>query len=254
MRAIRSLSLLGILILPLPIFATVYYLSYLPQPPTYAFLLALAALVLASLLLLPAALILPKRNSFRLAPVATFLLLLPTLGGVAAFGVDVLRAWLPHGSWRPTPPPEAIASFTGETYAYFGMGAALARARSGNLYVIQCPEFLDCTWFTDRGFHDRLDSSSPIPCPTSEVKPRFLPPRLPSRPISTGILRMCHHASTFYVYLAALDDGTVLTWTYPRSSASFWARFDLTLLGSIAGLLGALWFLLPRNRTRWRAT
>jgi hypothetical protein len=242
------------LMLPLPVFATVYYLSHLPQRPTYALLLALASLILASVLLVPAPLIFAKRNSFRLASVAALLLLLATLGGMAGLGVDILRAWLPRGLWRPTPPPEPIASFAGETYAYFGMGAALARARSGNSYVIQCPESLDCRWSTERNYQDSLDTSSPIPCPTSEVNPRFLPPPLPSRPISTGILKMCDHASTFYIYLAALNDGSVMVWSYPSSSASFWAPFDMTLLGSIAGLLGALWLLLPCNRTLWRPT
>jgi len=247
----KPLLVAGFIVIPLPVIATIYYAIQFPQPPSYALPIGLASLVLGSGLLLPAALFFAKRKSFRTGPIIGLLTLLAALGSLSGFGIATVLQRLPRGSWVPTSPPEAIARFTENSYAFYGMGAIIAQARSGEPYLIQCSTALDCIWSTQTEYEQGLANTPRPPCPSSQLKPYYLPPSLPSPALSKGIVRICDHASDTYIHLALLEDTSVLVWSNPHTSASFWAPFDMTLLGSISGILAGCSLLLRHARGVW---
>jgi hypothetical protein len=241
-----------LLALPLPLVTTAYYVLQFPDPPVYVALVALGSLLLACSVLVPSALFFAKRTPLRTDTVIGVLVLLAALSGLASFGLATFIQRLPHGSWRPSSPPEPIARFTQDSYAFFGMGALVAQAQSGRQCVIQCRSGADCSWSTPQEYQEALAVAPRASCPSSDLEPYYIPPRLPSPALSTGVLMLCDHAQTTFVHIAALRDSSLLLWSNPRTSASFWGPIDMTLLGSLAGMIAASTLLLRPARRLWR--
>jgi len=203
-----------------------------------AILLAVVAILLSGGVIAFAGLWFSRRPRVKRIWTVLQFFLLPLLGIVLAIPTAAIAGDMVTGEWQALEPaPEAATGFIAPEHVKYYAEELYLQAASGNTYVYDCVNAVDCTW-TLRNYAPVEDPEA-LPC---EAVPEIdKTPALPGPVTAFLDSAVCQVDGVEYTRFILLEDGRIFEWSETQSFNDFMLlTYGLTFFGLLAGLAASI--------------
>ena len=173
-------------------------------------------------------------------------ILVPLLGIALAVPAAAIAENLVTGDWQPMQPaPETASGFIADEHSSIYGDNLFLQAASGNSYVYDCVNAVDCSW--------TLKDSAPVENPDAlpcKIEPLIeKTPPLPGQVVDSLDSVVCHIDGAEHTRFILLDDGQVYYWGFIKSFNNSMLRFyGFAFFGLVTGMAASFASLKMRKR------